>query len=202
VAGAGRGRIADGEAPRAWLGSVSKLAARGSISVAEASGDWWAVSKLAAWGSISVAKASGDWWAVSKLATRGSIAVAKRARCRWSGICGVPLAAFRRAAPRCGGISNGAAPTPRRNGFGPRTQCDSLSGRGLGQFSVNDQQFADGLDRLDPKLSTYRVQQDLALVTVGVQQSDLDQTVGIQGPINFSEYRFGQAGPADHDHGL
>jgi hypothetical protein len=55
---------------------------------------------------------------------------------------------------------------------------------------------------LDPKLSTNRIHQDLSLVTVGVQQADLDQTVGIQSPINFSEHRFGQAGPADHDHGL
>jgi hypothetical protein len=44
---------------------------------------------------------------------------------------------------------------------------------------------------LDPKLSTNRVHQDLSLVAVGVQQSDLDQTVGVQGPINFSEHRFG-----------
>jgi hypothetical protein len=44
---------------------------------------------------------------------------------------------------------------------------------------------------LDPKLSTNRVHQDLSLVTVGVQESDLDQTMGIQGPVDFGQHRFG-----------
>jgi hypothetical protein len=55
---------------------------------------------------------------------------------------------------------------------------------------------------LNPKLSTNRVHQDLSFVPVGVQQPDLDQTVGIQGPVNFRQHRFGQTGSADHDHGL
>jgi hypothetical protein len=55
---------------------------------------------------------------------------------------------------------------------------------------------------LDPKLSTNRIHQDLALVAVGIQQSDFDQTMGIQGSINLGEYRFRQTGSADHDHGL
>jgi hypothetical protein len=55
---------------------------------------------------------------------------------------------------------------------------------------------------LDPKLATNRIHQDLALIPIGIQQSDFDQTMGIQGPINFSEYRFGQTGSADHDNGL
>jgi hypothetical protein len=55
---------------------------------------------------------------------------------------------------------------------------------------------------LDPKLSTNRIHQDLALIPVGIQQADFDQTVGIQGPINFSEHRFRQTGSADHNHGL
>jgi hypothetical protein len=58
------------------------------------------------------------------------------------------------------------------------------------------------LDRLNSKLSTNRVHQDLSFVSVGVQQPDLDQTVGIQGPVDFGQHRLCQTGSADHDHGL
>jgi hypothetical protein len=55
---------------------------------------------------------------------------------------------------------------------------------------------------LNPKLSTNCIHQDLALIAVGLQQSDFDQTMGIQGPVNLGEHRFCQTGSADHDDGL
>jgi hypothetical protein len=55
---------------------------------------------------------------------------------------------------------------------------------------------------LDPKLSTNRIHQNLAFIAVGIQQSDFDQAMGIQGSIDLGEHRFRQTGSADHDYGL
>ena len=103
-----------------------------------------------------------------------------------------------RAAPggRC--VPNGPAPASWFRGRSAGAQRQPFPNGGFGYLSVNDQQLTDRLDRLYAKLPTDGVHQYLAFVPIGIEQSDLDQAVGVQCPINLSEDGLSQAGTADH----
>ena len=48
------------------------------------------------------------------------------------------------------------------------------------------------------ELPTDGVQEHLAFVPISVEQPDLDEAVGVQCPIDFSENGLSQAGTANH----
>ena len=48
------------------------------------------------------------------------------------------------------------------------------------------------------KLPTDGIQEHLAFVPISIEQPDLDEAVGVQCPIDFSEDGLSQAGTANH----